>query len=210
MTIYGRILPKKQALILQRTHAKRHRLWSNAHFLAIGPEKQAYCTMIVVLRCKQRRSGMPTARTAAIETGIIWASPFAAQCTGIVMKTRASAVAGSAVFFLLAPCIVAGVLPWLVLDRYRMPFSGFLPQTLLGALLIITAIAVLVHCFARFALEGSGTPARSRRPKSWSLAVSTASSATRCMSRCCRSLSAKRCSSPVGPSFSTRSSWRWR
>lgn len=102
---------------------------------------------------------MPTARTAAIETGIIWASPFAAQCTGIVMKTRASAVAGSAVFFLLAPCIVAGVLPWLVLDRYRMPFSGFLPQTLLGALLIITAIAVLVHCFARFALEGSGTPA---------------------------------------------------
>lgn len=75
------------------------------------------------------------------------------------MKTKASAIAGSAVFFLVAPCIVAGLLPWLILDRYETTLLGSPPQITLGILLIVAAIAVLVHCFARFALEGLGTPA---------------------------------------------------
>ncbi len=69
------------------------------------------------------------------------------------------AIAGSAVFFIAAPCVVAGLVPWLLTDRYRLPLSavpGFVPA---GAILIVAAIALLVHSFARFALEGLGTPA---------------------------------------------------
>ncbi|MFE0014840.1 methyltransferase family protein [Mesorhizobium sp. NPDC059054] len=75
------------------------------------------------------------------------------------MKSRTSAIIGSAVFFLVAPCIVAGVLPWLVLDRYRLPFSTALPFVVMGWILIVAAAAALLHSFARFALEGLGTPA---------------------------------------------------
>ncbi|MER9743605.1 isoprenylcysteine carboxylmethyltransferase family protein [Mesorhizobium sp. M0187] len=69
------------------------------------------------------------------------------------------AIAGSAVFFIAAPCVVAGLVPWLLTDRYRLPLStvpGFVPA---GSILIVAAIALLVHSFARFALEGLGTPA---------------------------------------------------
>ena len=69
------------------------------------------------------------------------------------------AIAGSALFFIAAPCVVAGVVPWLLTDHYHLPLSnvpGFVP---LGWLLIVAAIALLVHSFARFALEGLGTPA---------------------------------------------------
>ena len=69
------------------------------------------------------------------------------------------AIAGSAVFFIVAPCVVAGLVPWLLTDRYNQPLStvpGFVPA---GAILIVAAIALLVHSFARFALEGLGTPA---------------------------------------------------
>lgn len=75
------------------------------------------------------------------------------------MKSRVSAIIGSAVFFLAAPCIVAGVLPWLILDRYRLPFSTAWPLIMLGWILIAVAVAALLHSFARFALEGLGTPA---------------------------------------------------
>ncbi|MDX8468604.1 isoprenylcysteine carboxylmethyltransferase family protein [Mesorhizobium sp. VK23B] len=70
-----------------------------------------------------------------------------------------SAIAGSAVFFVAAPGVVAGLLPWLLTDRYRMPQStvpGFVPA---GWILVVGASAVLLHAFARFALEGQGTPA---------------------------------------------------
>lgn len=75
------------------------------------------------------------------------------------MKTRTSAIFGSALFFLAAPCVVAGLLPWLILDHYRLPFSATLPFVAIGWLLILAAIVVLLHSFGRFALEGLGTPA---------------------------------------------------
>ncbi|WP_144224819.1 methyltransferase family protein [Mesorhizobium amorphae] len=75
------------------------------------------------------------------------------------MKTRTSAIFGSAVFFLAAPCVVAGLLPWLILDRYRLPLSISLPYVVIGCILIAVAVLVLLHSFARFALEGVGTPA---------------------------------------------------
>ncbi|TIS54248.1 MAG: isoprenylcysteine carboxylmethyltransferase family protein [Mesorhizobium sp.] len=70
-----------------------------------------------------------------------------------------SAIAGSALFLVAAPGVVAGLMPWLLTDHYRMPLStipGFVP---LGWILVVGAAAILLHAFARFALEGLGTPA---------------------------------------------------
>jgi protein-S-isoprenylcysteine O-methyltransferase Ste14 len=71
---------------------------------------------------------------------------------------RGNAVLGSAVFLALAPGFVAGVVPglitgWEVGDHLSAPLRVF------GALLGLSGIAFLVHAFARFALEGLGTPA---------------------------------------------------
>ncbi|MFK0689970.1 methyltransferase family protein [Mesorhizobium sp. IMUNJ 23033] len=69
------------------------------------------------------------------------------------------AIAGSALFFIAAPGVVAGVMPWVLTDRYRLPLStlpGLVPA---GWILILAAVALLLHSFARFALEGLGTPA---------------------------------------------------
>ncbi|MES0101708.1 isoprenylcysteine carboxylmethyltransferase family protein [Mesorhizobium sp. M0019] len=70
-----------------------------------------------------------------------------------------SAIAGSVIFLAVAPGVVAGLLPWLLTDRYRLPWSrlpGFVP---VGWLLVVPGTAILLHAFARFALEGLGTPA---------------------------------------------------
>ena len=69
------------------------------------------------------------------------------------------AIAGSTLFFIAAPGVVAGVMPWVLTDRYRLPLStlpGLVPA---GWILILAAAALLLHSFARFALEGLGTPA---------------------------------------------------
>lgn len=72
---------------------------------------------------------------------------------------RPAAIAGSAVFLLLAPGAVAGLVPWW-LTRWRLhPAPLGAPQRVAGALLIAAGAAALLHSFGRFALEGSGTPA---------------------------------------------------
>lgn len=70
---------------------------------------------------------------------------------------KPSAIAGSAVFFLVAPGVVAGLVPWLITRWQGLTTSIVL--VVLGAILIVAGIAVLLHAFTRFALEGSGTPA---------------------------------------------------
>lgn len=72
------------------------------------------------------------------------------------MHTR-SAVLGSAAFLVVAPGTVAGLVPWL-LTRWRFD-PLWLPLRVLGALIVLAAAAVLLLAFARFALEGLGTPA---------------------------------------------------
>ena len=73
---------------------------------------------------------------------------------------RSLAAAGSAAFFALAPGTVAGLLPWW-LTRWRpgAAFAHWLPVRLLGVLLLLAGSALLVHAFARFVVEGIGTPA---------------------------------------------------
>jgi protein-S-isoprenylcysteine O-methyltransferase Ste14 len=70
------------------------------------------------------------------------------------------AAAGSAVFLLLAPGIVAGVIPWWLTDwRARQPLPFWLPARIVGIVLIAVGVAVLLHAFVRFVVEGIGTPA---------------------------------------------------
>jgi len=72
---------------------------------------------------------------------------------------RPLALAGSAVFFVMAPGIVAGFVPWLLTGRYGLPITSSPILALLGALLVVAGVLVLLMAFARFALEGKGTPA---------------------------------------------------
>ena len=73
---------------------------------------------------------------------------------------RISAVAGTGVFLLLAPGTVAGLVPWWV-TRWRMqpPLLGFSGFRVIGAVMIAAGVAVVLDSFARFALQGLGTPA---------------------------------------------------
>ena len=72
---------------------------------------------------------------------------------------KARAAAGSLVFLVLAPGIVAGVVPWLLTgweagDRHAAPVADAL-----GAALLIAGILALLSAFGRFVVEGRGTPA---------------------------------------------------
>src|SRR5262245_58617988 len=69
------------------------------------------------------------------------------------------AAAASAVFFVLAPGIVAGLMPWLITRRAVPTVSLPWPLQGAGVLLITAGTLVLLDSFARFALQGLGTPA---------------------------------------------------
>jgi protein-S-isoprenylcysteine O-methyltransferase Ste14 len=71
--------------------------------------------------------------------------------------SRARAAAGSLLFLLLAPGVVAGVVPWLLTD-WRSTDPG-LALELPGGALIAAGVAALLHAFWRFVMEGIGTPA---------------------------------------------------
>lgn len=71
--------------------------------------------------------------------------------------TRASAAAGTLVFLVVAPGVVAGLVPWLLTqwDSADPPW----PFVVVGAILVAAGVLVLLHAFARFVTEGLGTPA---------------------------------------------------
>lgn len=73
---------------------------------------------------------------------------------------KSTAAVGSAVFFLVGPGIVVGVVPWLLTGwRAREPAPYWAPVSVLGAALLVTGLVVLLQAFVRFAVEGLGTPA---------------------------------------------------
>lgn len=72
------------------------------------------------------------------------------------MRTLRAAL-GSAVFFVLAPGVVAGLVPWL-LTHWRWHASPW-PLRAVGAILLVAGTAFLVTAFIRFVVEGLGTPA---------------------------------------------------
>jgi protein-S-isoprenylcysteine O-methyltransferase Ste14 len=69
------------------------------------------------------------------------------------------AVLGSAVFFVVAPGVVAGLAPWWISRRGAQSTILPWPARILGAVLITAGALALLDSFARFALQGSGTPA---------------------------------------------------
>ncbi|RWD07474.1 MAG: isoprenylcysteine carboxylmethyltransferase family protein [Mesorhizobium sp.] len=70
-----------------------------------------------------------------------------------------SAIAGSALFLVVAPGVVAGLAPFLLTNRYQLPLSTVPAFVPVGWVLVVGATAMLLHAFTRFALEGLGTPA---------------------------------------------------
>jgi protein-S-isoprenylcysteine O-methyltransferase Ste14 len=73
---------------------------------------------------------------------------------------KARAAAGSLVFLVLAPGVVAGLVPWLLTGwqpQGSLPY--WLPLWIGGSILIAAGVLVLLHAFTRFAVEGLGTPA---------------------------------------------------
>lgn len=70
---------------------------------------------------------------------------------------KPEATLGAAAFFVVAPGVVAGAVPWL-LTGWRSGGS-VAPLRALGVALVVAGAAVLAIAFARFVTEGSGTPA---------------------------------------------------
>jgi protein-S-isoprenylcysteine O-methyltransferase Ste14 len=72
--------------------------------------------------------------------------------------SRAKAAIGSAVFLLIAPGVVAGLVPWW-LTGWDVDYELWIPLRVAGGALTALAAGVLLHSFGRFVLEGVGTPA---------------------------------------------------
>ena len=79
---------------------------------------------------------------------------------------RPTAAVGSALFFLLAPGVVMGLIPWL-LTRWqaREPLPYWVPVRVLGGILLVAGLIALVQAFVRFVVEGFGTPAPVAAPE---------------------------------------------
>jgi protein-S-isoprenylcysteine O-methyltransferase Ste14 len=71
---------------------------------------------------------------------------------------RARAAAGTAVFLVLVPGTVAGLVPWWLTD-WRTGPAYPLPVRVTGLVLAAAGATVLLHAFTRFVIEGLGTPA---------------------------------------------------
>ena len=73
---------------------------------------------------------------------------------------RPAAAAGSALFFAVAPGVVAGLVPWWLTGwRVRAPLAHWAPGRVAGLAVLVLGAIVLVQLFVRFVAEGHGTPA---------------------------------------------------
>ena len=70
---------------------------------------------------------------------------------------RARAAIGSLAFLVVAPGVVAGLLPW-ALTGWEGRSPGLATQVL-GVVLVVVGASALVSAFVRFVVEGRGTPA---------------------------------------------------
>jgi protein-S-isoprenylcysteine O-methyltransferase Ste14 len=73
---------------------------------------------------------------------------------------KSIAAAGSALFFVVVPGTVAGLIPWLLTGwDMRRPSAFRAPVLAVGAILLLAGLTFLTHAFVRFVIEGFGTPA---------------------------------------------------
>lgn len=79
---------------------------------------------------------------------------------------RPTAAVGSAVFFLIAPGVVVGLIPWLLTRwQLREPLPYWAPVRVLGGILLVAGLIALMQAFVRFVVEGFGTPAPVAAPE---------------------------------------------
>jgi len=80
---------------------------------------------------------------------------------------RRAAVLGSLGFFLIGPGLEAGVGPALLTSGFEV--GDGLPDSVvlrgLGVVLIVAGLAVVLHAYVRFALDGVGTPSPMAPPR---------------------------------------------
>jgi hypothetical protein len=73
---------------------------------------------------------------------------------------------GSALFFLIAPGTIAGLLPYGITGWEMQPaFVGWEGIRWIGGVVIVVGLAILIESFARFVMKGFGTPAPVAPPK---------------------------------------------
>ncbi len=74
--------------------------------------------------------------------------------------TRPRAIVGSFLFFLVAPAVVAGIGPFVLVGWTLQPaLLGIPGERVVGVVAAAAGLICLLDCFVRFALEGRGTPA---------------------------------------------------
>jgi protein-S-isoprenylcysteine O-methyltransferase Ste14 len=79
---------------------------------------------------------------------------------------KIAAVLGSALFFVIAPAMLAGAVPWWITHwAFRPPFLAVEATRLAGIALILAGVPGVLDSFARFALQGLGTPAPIAPPR---------------------------------------------
>jgi hypothetical protein len=73
---------------------------------------------------------------------------------------KTGAILGSAIFFVVAPFLAAGVVPWWITRwEFRPAFFNVELTRAFGVILILAGVPGVPDSFARFALQGLGTPA---------------------------------------------------
>jgi protein-S-isoprenylcysteine O-methyltransferase Ste14 len=73
---------------------------------------------------------------------------------------RIFAIIGSAIFLVIAPGTIAGYIPWWICRWHvQGPLAGIFAFRILGVLLMAAGFPILLDSFARFAIQGFGTPA---------------------------------------------------
>src|SRR3954451_5188921 len=84
----------------------------------------------------------------------------ATRPNGVEAADRIKAALGSLAFLILAPGVVAGLVPWLITGWQPLPpGQGFGAIRWTGGIPIAAGLVVIVEAFARFAWKGLGTPA---------------------------------------------------
>jgi protein-S-isoprenylcysteine O-methyltransferase Ste14 len=80
--------------------------------------------------------------------------------------SRTIAALGTTLFFLIAPCVAAGLVPWWMTRwKFHPAFIGLEATRVAGIILIVIGAAGVIDSFARFALQGLGTPAPVAPPR---------------------------------------------
>ncbi|MEP6649439.1 MAG: isoprenylcysteine carboxylmethyltransferase family protein [Lapillicoccus sp.] len=102
---------------------------------------------------QQRVAGQPQRNGGAV-AGAHLKGPVCGQTVGM---TRTRAWIGTTMFLFAAPGVVAGLLPWWITGW--VPGARTPALVALGWVLVVSGTAALLSAFARFVLDGRGTPA---------------------------------------------------